>query len=332
MWWSFGRSWTVAVCNLWCTEVLANEESMLQMWAAAQCSPRSSTYLDTHGAVSGMPHGFPSSSYFWWRCLPRPFLVSGTWFSTSGPLGRGPPPEGSQTPPTSRRGPNVSGACTGSVRFDEGPLNPLPPLRQHNLLFSSSLDHLPVVVPFSLLARLLNPWGWGSVGSNSRVAEESFCGSRAGRCGMVSMGCSVRSPRRSWSSGTRLLEPSAEVVFHSGGFAPERAQSAVQDGAFLGVRPLQGCPGFGVSRRRPGAAILGLLLSVLGCGRVGDRCASLIGCTRSWSLVRRLIGFMRCWSVLGRLICRSQCWKVSLVFQRQGICWAVSARRKSSTR
>ena len=34
---SFGRSWTVAVCHLWCLEVLANGGSMLQMWAATQC-------------------------------------------------------------------------------------------------------------------------------------------------------------------------------------------------------------------------------------------------------------------------------------------------------
>ena len=48
-----------------------------------------------------------------------------------GPLGRGPPPERSRTPPTSRRGPTVSpkpppGAGTGYVRFDEGPLVPPP--------------------------------------------------------------------------------------------------------------------------------------------------------------------------------------------------------------
>ena len=48
-----------------------------------------------------------------------------------GALGRGPPPKRSQTPPTSRRGPTVSpepppGAGTGYVRFDEGPLTPLP--------------------------------------------------------------------------------------------------------------------------------------------------------------------------------------------------------------
>ena len=40
---------------------------------------------------------------------------------------------------------------------------------------------------------------------------------------------------------------------HSSGFALERAQSVVQDGASPDVRPLQGCPWFGVSRRRQGA-------------------------------------------------------------------------------
>ena len=48
-----------------------------------------------------------------------------------GPLGRGPPPKRSQTPPTSRLGPTVSpklplGAGTGYVRFAEGPLTPPP--------------------------------------------------------------------------------------------------------------------------------------------------------------------------------------------------------------
>ena len=65
-----------------------------------------------------MPQGFPGSSSL------NPGLVHG-------PLGRGPPPKLSQTPPTSRRGPAVSpkpppGAGTGYVRFDEGPLAPPP--------------------------------------------------------------------------------------------------------------------------------------------------------------------------------------------------------------
>ena len=72
-----------------------------------------------------------------------------------GPLGRGPPPKRSQSPPTSRRGPNVSpkpppGAGTGYVRFDEGPSHPPPPV--------SRQPAVQVVLPLSLLARLLNPW------------------------------------------------------------------------------------------------------------------------------------------------------------------------------
>ena len=109
---------------------------------------------------------------------------------------------------------------------------------------------------------------------------------------------------------------------HCCGIALERANFVDRAGASPGNCPLQGCPGYGVSRR-PGANrfrrdFLGWLLSVLECGRVGDGCASLIGCTRSWSLARRLIGFMRCWSVLGRLNCRAQCRRV---FQSQESCW-----------
>ena len=53
--------------------------------SASSCPPRSSTYLDTHGAVGGMPEGFPSSSFFGGGASPWPFLVSSTWFSTSQP-------------------------------------------------------------------------------------------------------------------------------------------------------------------------------------------------------------------------------------------------------
>ena len=86
--------------------------------SASSCSPRSSTYLDPQGMVGGLPQGFPGSSPL------NPGMVQG-------PLGRGPPPRRSQTPPTSRRGPTVSpkpppGAGTGYVRFDEGPLVPPP--------------------------------------------------------------------------------------------------------------------------------------------------------------------------------------------------------------
>ena len=77
--------------------------------------PGALPYLDPQGAIGGLPQGFPGSS---------PLKVHG-------PLGRGPPPKRSQTPPTSRRGPTVSpkpppGAGTGYVRFDEGPLTPPP--------------------------------------------------------------------------------------------------------------------------------------------------------------------------------------------------------------
>ena len=51
-------SWAVAVCQLWCLEVLANEESR-----SARSSPQNSTYLDTHSAVGCVPQGFPSSSF-----------------------------------------------------------------------------------------------------------------------------------------------------------------------------------------------------------------------------------------------------------------------------
>ena len=63
--------------------------------SASSCSPRSSIYLDPQGAVGGLPQGFPGSSPL------HPGMVHG-------PLGRGPPPKRSQTPPTSRRGPAVS--------------------------------------------------------------------------------------------------------------------------------------------------------------------------------------------------------------------------------
>ena len=79
---------------------------------------------------------------------------------------------------------------------------------------------------------------------------------------MVSMICSVRSGAQHGG------------FVHSGGFALERAQSAVQDGASPGVRPLQGCPGFGVSRRRPGAnrfrrdlGVAPLIFGLRPCGR-----------------------------------------------------------------
>ena len=86
--------------------------------SARSCSPRCSTYLDPQGTVGGLPQGFPGSSPL------NPGMVHG-------PLGRGPPPKRSQTPPTSRRGPTVSpkpppGAGTGYVRFDDGPLTPPP--------------------------------------------------------------------------------------------------------------------------------------------------------------------------------------------------------------
>ena len=86
--------------------------------SASSCSPRSSTYLDPQGMVGGLPRGFPGSS---------PLNLG----MVHAPLGRGPPPKRSQTPPTSRRGPTVSpkpppGAGTGYVRFDEGPLVPPP--------------------------------------------------------------------------------------------------------------------------------------------------------------------------------------------------------------
>ena len=89
-----------------------------QLRSASSRCPRSSTYLDPQGAVGGLPQGFPGSS---------PLILG----MVHGPLGRGPPPERSQTPPTSRRGPAVSpkpppGAGTGYVRFDEGPLIPPP--------------------------------------------------------------------------------------------------------------------------------------------------------------------------------------------------------------
>ena len=78
--------------------------------SANSCSPRSSTYLDPQGMVGGLPQSFPGSSPL------NPGMVHG-------PLGRGPPPKRSQTPPTSRRGPTVSpkpppSAGTGHVRFD----------------------------------------------------------------------------------------------------------------------------------------------------------------------------------------------------------------------
>ena len=60
--------------------------------SASSCSPRSSTYLDPQGAVGGSPQGFPGSS---------PLHLD----MVHGPLGSGPPPERSQTPPTSRRDP-----------------------------------------------------------------------------------------------------------------------------------------------------------------------------------------------------------------------------------
>ena len=105
--------------------------------SAGSSSHWSSTYFDTHGAVGGMPQGFPSSSFFGGgashgpsssQVLGPPPLNPGM---VHGPLGHGPPFKRSQTPPTSRRGPNVSlkpplGAGTGYVRFDEGPLLPPP--------------------------------------------------------------------------------------------------------------------------------------------------------------------------------------------------------------
>ena len=106
---------------LWSNSVLAYEKPMYkcgQPRSASSCSPRGSTYLDPQGMVGGLLQGFPGSSPL------NPGMVHG-------PLGRGPPPKRSQTPPTSRRGPTVSpkhhpGVGTGYVRFDEGPLVPPP--------------------------------------------------------------------------------------------------------------------------------------------------------------------------------------------------------------
>ena len=107
--------------------------------SARSCSPRSSTYLDPQGMVGGLSQGFPSSSPL------NPGMVHG-------PLGRLPPKR-------SQRGPTVSpkpppGAGTGYVRFDEGPLV----LPRSLLIRFSPLGLLLVVLPLSLLVRLLIQW------------------------------------------------------------------------------------------------------------------------------------------------------------------------------
>ena len=124
------------MCHLWCTEVLANEESILQMWPAAQCQQLFSPelFLDPHGGVGGMPQGFPSSSFFGGsashgpsssQVLGSPPLNPGV---VRGPFGRSPPPKrlphlgvAPMCPPKL-----PPGAGTGYVRFDEDPLT-LPP-------------------------------------------------------------------------------------------------------------------------------------------------------------------------------------------------------------
>ena len=114
--------WQCAICgapSCWPTRNQCYKSG--QPRSASSCSPWSSTYLDPQGAVGGMPQGFL-------QVLGSPPLNPGM---VHGLLGRGPPPQRSQTHPTSRRGPNVSpkppaGAGTGYVRFDEGPLD-LPP-------------------------------------------------------------------------------------------------------------------------------------------------------------------------------------------------------------
>ena len=118
--------------------------------SASSCSPRSATYLDPQGMVGGLPQSFSGSSPL------NPGMVHG-------PLGR-PPPKRSQTPPTSRRGPTVSpkpppGAGTGYVRFDKVLLFPLLPLCLRSLLIRfSPLGLLLVVLPLSLLVRLMIQW------------------------------------------------------------------------------------------------------------------------------------------------------------------------------
>ena len=140
----------MAECHLWCLEVFANAESVLQMWAASQrwgqftprfspsgpsqrcwwCASRFSS-LSLHGPPSQCcwecTHGSPSSLHVDGPSPLFPVLVYGT-------LGRVSPPKRSQSPPTTRRGPYVSpncsppprlspGAGTGLVRFHDVPLN-----------------------------------------------------------------------------------------------------------------------------------------------------------------------------------------------------------------
>ena len=101
--------WQCATCG-----ALRCWPTMLQMWAAAQLwrqfSPRGSTYLDTHGAVGGMPQVFSVLFLFMWWCLPWPLprlrslvlhLSTRVWFMVLWVVV--PPPKRSQTPPTSRR-------------------------------------------------------------------------------------------------------------------------------------------------------------------------------------------------------------------------------------
>ena len=84
--------------------------------------------------------------------------------------------------------------------------------------------------------------------------------------------------------GTRLLEPSAEVVFIVVVFILNEPNLLIRMVLLLASALCRVALGLGFLAADQElidfAAILGLLLSVLGCGRVSDRCASLIGCTR----------------------------------------------------